>query len=90
VCITYVHQISFLFALCDFHLICVGNFYVNFKLVWDPITSLVVSHANGQESHKFWDTFSEQLKLACSRTAEAEDAKKAVKLTTSGSMDFQK
>lgn len=53
-----------------------GNFYVNFKLMWDPITSLVVSHAHGMESHKFWSIFSNQLTLAGERTKKGKDEKK--------------
>ncbi|XP_059468867.1 small subunit processome component 20 homolog [Neocloeon triangulifer] len=45
----------------------IGNLYVNFKLVWDPVTSIIVSHASCQDSHKFWEIFGEQLKLACQR-----------------------
>jgi hypothetical protein len=52
-----------------------GNFYVNFKLLWDPITALIVSHANGQDSHKFWEIFGAQLKksVACCSETPAED-----------------
>jgi hypothetical protein len=53
-----------------------GNFYVNFKLMWDPITSLIVSHAHGMDSHKFWAIFSNQLTLACERSKKKKEETK--------------
>jgi len=44
--------------------------------MWDPITSLVVSHAHGMDSHKFWGIFSNQLTLACERSKKKKEETK--------------
>ncbi|CAB3374755.1 Hypothetical predicted protein [Cloeon dipterum] len=53
----------------------IGNLYVNFKLLWEPATSVIVSHANCQDSHAFWSVFGEQIKLARDRCVNPKTRK---------------
>nr|CAD7202741.1 unnamed protein product [Timema douglasi] len=41
-----------------------GVLFVNFQLLWKPVTRLVVSYAHGLPSAEFWEVFQEQLSLA--------------------------
>ncbi|CAG2053152.1 unnamed protein product [Timema podura] len=41
-----------------------GVLFVNFQLLWKPVTRLVVSYARGLPSAEFWEVFHEQLSLA--------------------------
>lgn len=39
-----------------------GTLYINFQLLWEPITKIITSHAKGLESNTFWGIFGEELK----------------------------
>jgi hypothetical protein len=41
-----------------------GNLYVNFKLLWDPVTKLIVSYAKAIPSAEFWPVLLNQLNIA--------------------------
>jgi hypothetical protein len=38
-----------------------GCLYENFKLIWDPIITLIQSYANTMKMNEFWNIFSEHL-----------------------------
>lgn len=41
-----------------------GNLYVNFKLLWEPVSKLIVSYAKILSASQFWPIFISQLNLA--------------------------
>ncbi|XP_063244418.1 small subunit processome component 20 homolog [Bacillus rossius redtenbacheri] len=41
-----------------------GSLYVNFQLLWEPLTKLVVSHAHGMPPGDFWEVFLGQLAVS--------------------------
>lgn len=41
-----------------------GNLYINFKLLWEPVSKLIVSYAKMLPVGQFWPIFSDQLHLA--------------------------
>ncbi|XP_053397711.1 small subunit processome component 20 homolog [Mercenaria mercenaria] len=49
----------------------IGSLFVNFKLLWEPIRTLISSHAHNMERDAFWEVFSQQLEVAAER-AEVE------------------
>ncbi|KAL4233743.1 hypothetical protein ACF0H5_008423 [Mactra antiquata] len=51
-----------------FHLVplryLMGSLLINFKLLWEPTRTLIVSHANGMERNVFWDIYTSHLQTA--------------------------
>lgn len=39
-----------------------GTLYMNFRLLWDPITKILASYSGGMDTLIFWNIFGEQLK----------------------------
>lgn len=42
-----------------------GTLYINFQLLWDPVTKIITSHAKGLEINTFWNIFADELRNAC-------------------------
>nr|CAD7580891.1 unnamed protein product [Timema californicum] len=60
-----------------------GVLFVNFQLLWKPVTRLVVSYARGLPSAEFWEVFHEQLSLA------VQGVKTPVESPTPGSLTLK-
>ncbi|XP_074650347.1 small subunit processome component 20 homolog [Tubulanus polymorphus] len=41
-----------------------GNLYINFTLIWQPISNLIASYSEGMDRAPFWKLFAQQLKKA--------------------------
>lgn len=39
-----------------------GTLYVNFRLIWEPVTKIIASYGKGMDSTLFWSVFGEELK----------------------------
>lgn len=59
------------FKLVPLRYLC-GVLYMNFQLLWDPVSNIINSHAHGLNQTDFWLVFGKQLKFA------AEHAKNKV------------
>lgn len=44
-----------------------GILYINFKLLWDPVSNLITSYANGMSIDVFWNIYYKELKNAASQ-----------------------
>ncbi|CAH2002387.1 unnamed protein product [Acanthoscelides obtectus] len=42
-----------------------GSLYMNFRLIWDPVTKLIATHAQGMSINEFWDVFGNELIGVC-------------------------
>ncbi|XP_050316163.1 small subunit processome component 20 homolog [Anthonomus grandis grandis] len=49
------------FKLIPLRYLC-GVLYMNFKLLWNPVSKIIESHAHGLDSNDFWKVFGPQLK----------------------------
>ena len=45
-----------------------GSLYIGFKLLWEPLRTLISSHAQNMDKEKFWEIFGEQLQLASEKS----------------------
>ncbi|XP_022902088.2 small subunit processome component 20 homolog [Onthophagus taurus] len=50
-----------------------GILYVNFKLLWEPVTKIISTYALGMEINKFWNIFSEELKGVCDKIRNMDE-----------------
>lgn len=48
-----------------------GTLFINFRLLWEPITKIIASYGNGMETTMFWNVFVEDLRNVSSRITEA-------------------
>lgn len=39
-----------------------GTLYINFRLLWDPVSKIIASYGNSMDSLIFWNIFGEELK----------------------------
>ena len=46
----------------------IGQFHVNFSMVWDKARQLIASHAQALDREVFWEIYLEQLKLAAQQS----------------------
>nr|CAI5867717.1 unnamed protein product [Callosobruchus analis] len=42
-----------------------GTLYINFRLLWDPVTKLIATHAQGMAVNDFWEIFGKELRSVC-------------------------
>ncbi|KAJ8922427.1 hypothetical protein NQ315_004373 [Exocentrus adspersus] len=42
-----------------------GALYINFQLLWEPVTKIIASHAGGLDINVFWGVFGKELKNVC-------------------------
>lgn len=49
----------------------IGALHINFKLLWEPLTKLIASHAAGLDKTVFWELYRQTLQdatLKCGKT----------------------
>lgn len=50
-----------------------GTLYINFQLLWEPVTKIIASHAKGLEINTFWGIFGEELKNVCENIRDPKE-----------------
>lgn len=51
------------FKLIPLRYLC-GVLYMNFKLLWEPVSKIIETHAHGLEVNMFWSVFGMELRVA--------------------------
>lgn len=47
--------------------------YINFRLLWEPVTKIIASYAYGVEINTFWNIFGQELKNVCHNIESSEE-----------------
>ncbi|XP_060519305.1 small subunit processome component 20 homolog [Cylas formicarius] len=60
------------FNLLPLRFLC-GVLYMNFQLLWEPVSKIISSHAHGLNINHFWDVFGQELKNVVSTLRDGEN-----------------